>query len=457
VSRRLLQITSLDRAAGGLVLTLGVIIIVLIFLVSQLGVRVRADFADNQIGPFSPLQLSFSVPVNPKAVEPLLTLDPEAAGRFEWLNSKTMRFLPTSPLRPDTIYKLQLGPGKVGENGEGLRNHLTWSFSIRPPTITYLAFPGGKSEIWITDKEGTSPHRLFEFATSIFDFDASPNGEFIVFSAFNAQKGLDLWMVDRKGESPAKLLDCGTGRCSTPSISPDSARVAYTRQAPGLTPSDAPGAPRIYMIDLQNKQDRPLFEDSQLLGYGPRWSPNGKWISSYDSLQDVIRVVSLETGKQVLLPSVIGTYLSWSPDNNRLAFTNVEKTPSGLRTVINIADFETGKVDDLLGLHDLSDFGYAELAWSPVDTNQLLMGMRPNPDQPAVGLWLIDLTTLGGPAIADTEGLVCQAPSWDAWGKSIVFQQFQLGQAASSEISFWQSGMDQPRVLAQGLSPCWLP
>jgi hypothetical protein len=43
------------------------------------------------------------------------------------------------------------------------------------------------------------------------------------------------------------------------------------------------------------------------------------------------------------------------------------------------------------------------------------------------------------------------------WGNAILFQQFQLGQASQPEISFWQSGMDEPRIVAQGLSPRWLP
>jgi Tol biopolymer transport system component len=397
------------------------------------------------------------MPVDPKAVEPLLSLDPGTAGRIEWLDAKSMQFLPSSPLLPDTVYEVKLNSGEIGQSGELLRDDQSWTFSIRPSLIAYLAFPDEGSEIWVVDKDGSSPRRLFEIETSVFDFDTSSNGEFIVYSAFNGQKGLDLWFVDRNGVSSTKLLDCGTGRCSTPSISPDSKRVAYTREAPGLSPTDAPGAPRIFILGLENKQDGPLFEDSQILGYGPRWSPDGKWLSSFDGLQDLIRVVSFETGEQVLLPSMIGTTLSWSPDSNRLAFIDVKDTPSGPRTVVNIADFKTGEIKNLLGLRDALDFGYGALAWSPVKEDQLVIGMRPLPDDPSHGLWLIDIDTIGGTKIAYEKGVTYQSPRWDLWGNAILFQQFQLGQASQPEISFWQSGMDEPRIVAQGLSPRWLP
>jgi hypothetical protein len=85
--------------------------------------------------------------------------------------------------------------------------------------------------------------------------------------------------------------------------------------------------------------------------------------------------------------------------------------------------------------------------------------MRPLPDDPSHGLWLIDIDTMtiGGIAVAYEKGMTYQMPHWDAWGRAILFQQFKLGEAAQPQISFWESGMDAPRVVAEGLSPCWLP
>ncbi|MEW6401123.1 MAG: Ig-like domain-containing protein [Chloroflexota bacterium] len=451
------QLTSLDHAAGGLGIGIIALILATILLGSQIGIRVSTDFADGEVGPLSPLTLTFSTPVNAGDVEPLLALDPKTAGRVDWLDTTTMQYTPTSPLQPDTVYRMTLRPGSIGEGGELLRKEQTWTFSVRDPLIVYQSFPENRSEIWAVDKDGESPHRLVETDLRIYDFDASPNGEFIIYSAYNEQEGLDLWIVGRDGKSPSKLLDCRAGRCTIPSVSPDSAQVAYTREAAPLNANDVPGAPRIFVVDIKSQQNRPLFEDSQVLGYGAAWSPDGKWITSFDGLQDLIRVVSLETGEQVVLPSVIGSYLTWSPDSSRLAFIDAEDTPDGLRTVINIADFKTGEVGNLLGRRDAFDFGYGSVAWSPADPSQMVIGMRATPEEPAQGLWLIDIDTLSGTAIANEENVTYQAPRWGVWGNAVLFQHFKLGEAAQPQISLWETGVGQPRILAEGLSPAWLP
>jgi len=454
MNMRLFQ-SSLDRAALGVSALSLVLIGLVVYLGHQIGVRVKTETLNP--GPLTPITLTFSVPVESGAVEPLVEIKPQTDIRLDWADARTLRLVPSRPLELDTVYELRLDPGMIGKQGEILRDGQTWVFQVRQPLVAYLASPESKSEIWVVGLQGESEKRLFEAETSILDFDASPNGEFIVFSQFNAQNGLDLWMVDRGGFSPGLLLDCGAGRCSTPAISPDSLEIAYTREAPGLSPNDSPGAPRIYIFNLQSGQDSPLFADSQILGYGPAWSPDGMRLSSFDGLQDVIRVVSIESGEQTPLPSAIGAIFTWSPDGDKFAFVDVADTLFGLRTVVNVADFTTGEVSNLIGLKDDLDFGYGALAWSPTQADQLIMGMRPLPDDPAQGLWLMDPEILAGTVIAYQEGVTVQTPRWDLWGKGVIFQQFRLGAAYKPEIGFWKPGFDEPFILAEGLMPRWLP
>ncbi len=156
------------------------------------------------------------------------------------------------------------------------------------------------------DADGKSPHRLGNFNKAIFDFDAAPNGEFLVFSALNDKQGADLWYVDRNGNSLRLLVLCGADRCTSPTISPDSQQVAYTREAAPITPSMPTGAPRTWVVNVQSEENRPLYSDPQIIGFGPAWSPDGKYITSYDGVQAVIRVVSIATGEQFTLPSATG-------------------------------------------------------------------------------------------------------------------------------------------------------
>ena len=62
-----------------------------------------------------------------------------------------------------------------------------------------------------------------------------------------------------------------------------------------------------------------------------------------------------------------------------------------------------------------------------------------------------------GILIADDPNYTYNSPSWDPWGNALVFQQFNLRGQYKPEISFWQSGMTEPTVIAEGILPQWLP
>jgi WD40 repeat protein len=292
---------------------------------------------------------------------------------------------------------------------------------------------------------------------AVFNYDVSPDGEFLILSMFNEQNRIDLWRVDRDGQNTQLLLDCGGGNCSTPAISPDGKLVAYSREAPGITPNSSLSAPRIHILDLANQRDRPLFFDSQIIGYGSTWSPDGNWVASYDGIQDLIRVVSIETGDQVSLPSLIGSVLSWSPDSTQLAYTTIERSDTGSVTVVMLADFSTGEIAYLIAEQSDLDYQYNALAWSPINEDELVLGLRPDPKDVSSGLWLVHPARLEGRMFAQEEDYSYNAPLWDPWGKAVVFQQIRLKAVNKPEIALWEPGMEAPRVLAEGFSPRWMP
>jgi WD40 repeat protein len=451
-----LKSLTLDQAALGLVLVLVVTIGLVLLAGAQAGILVSADLAEADQGPFEAITLTFSIPVSESEVETRFSLDPQADGRFEWPDAQTLRFVP-SGLQPDTLYRLTLRSGEVGTNKESLRREKSWSFRTRAPLIVYTTAPIGENELWVVRLDGGGAHRLVDTKNTVFNYDISPDGEFLILSMFNEQHRSDLWRVDRNGQNLEMVLDCGGGNCSNPAVSPDGRRVAYTREAPGLTPNSSLSAPRIHILDLVSGQDRPLFSDSQIIGYGPTWSPDGKWITSYDGIQDTIRVVSTETGEQVLLSSLTGGLPSWSPDSTRLVFITQEEGENGVITVVMVADFRTGEISYLIGKGNRLDYQYSALAWSPVNEDELIIGLRPNPAIPSTGLWLVDPRLLEGQMFAQEENYSYYAPRWDAWGKAVIFQQIRLGAAYRTEIALWEPGLSAPRVIAEGFSPRWLP
>ena len=348
----------------------------------------------------------------------LFSIQPKIPGNIEWPDSKTLHFVPLKPLEPDIDYRITLGAGSLGNNGLLLRKEYSGIIHIRKPQIIYIASVNNKNQLWIVDPAGKSPRPLINFDSTIFDFDVAPNGKFIIFSALNNKQGFDLWYLDRTGTSPRMLLDCGADRCSSPAISPDSLQVAYTRETAPLTPSMPTGAPRIRVVNVQSGEDHPLYADPQIIGFEPGWSPDGKYITSYDGIQELIRVVAVQSGEQFNLTSATGDMPSWSPDSKTILFTDVAQDSGRAWTQIKMANVDTGEISIWIGKNDDRDYQYGELAWSP-NSQDIVLSMRVPPDFTSRGLWLAQPDVLGGPMIAQDPNYIYDALKWDLWGKEL--------------------------------------
>ena len=448
----------LDSAAGLVTAGLLLAITSVIFIGHQIGIRVTAQLpANNIFGPYEAITLVFSEPVDESLAIERFIIQPEVKGKFEWVDSKTLRFVPLQPFAPDIQYTAGLTPGTLTGSGAALKKSQNWKFQTRSPQVAYLA----------TDKDGTDQLLTIDIKTSetipltdktfkIFNFDTSKNGEFVIFAAFNEEGGIDLWRVQRTGGSPTLLLQCGPDRCSVPTISPDDRFVAYVREAAAPTVDLAFGAPRIWVFNLETRQNAPLYEDQQIIGYGPTWSPDGTRLSSYDGIKDEIRLLDLVTSEQVIIPSQLGSPVTWSGDGETFIYTDIDTNDFGVYTRVYQAKISINEITSLFGDNDERDYAYNALAWSPVE-NKLLLGLRPTANDPSMALWLMDPSTLDGQAIVDQPGYSYNNPYWDPWGRAFVFQQFRLQGVYKPQIALWMPGFDQPHVLAEGIMPHWLP
>jgi Tol biopolymer transport system component len=446
----------LDVSAGVLAIVLVVAIGAVMMLGNWIGIRVYANSLDQEVGPYGPLTLTFSQPVDPDAILDRFSLEPEVSGRFEWADEKTLHFVPDTPLRAGTNYQLALSTGPIGANGEVLRKEQSWPVHVRTPKVVYLVPTNGPGQIWIADSEGKTSQRLDHVDKKIFDYAAAPNGDFIIFSGVNDSNGIDLWYLDRNGNSHI-LLDCGADHCITPAVSPDSLQVAYTRQTGPVSSSVPMGAPRPWIFNIQSRDNRPVYADSQIIGYGPGWSPDGKYLTSYDGLKKLIQVVPLDaSGQGFTLPCNTGNAPAWAPDSKSFVATNVAETLDGFRTQIQMANIETGEVSIWMGAHDVADYQYSELAWWPRE-DEILVSMRARPASPSRILLLMQPDALSGMTVADGVDSVYLYPQWDPWGESLLFSQFQLTGKYEPKIAVWHAGLQDPLVIASGTDPHWLP
>jgi Tol biopolymer transport system component len=377
-------------------------------------------------------------------------------GKFEWTDSKTLQFIPTEPYQPGIVYSLTFTPGALAKNNAILKRTQSWKIQIRQPLIVYLVVDQDKGRLWTVAMDSGESTPLTVDMFKIYDFGVSPDGEFIIFSAFNDQKGIDLWRVSRAGGNAVLQLQCGADRCSNPAISPDGRRVAYVREVAGPTPSVPYGTPRIYMFDLDTKQNAPLYEDQQIIGLKPSWSPDGTRLASYDNVKNEFRLLDLTSASQTTISSQTGGTATWLADSSAFVYTDIATNDFGPHTRIREAKMSIHDVTTVFGEKDKMDYYYGSLAWSPA-SDTLVMSIRSNKDKPEETLLSMSPATLDGWTIADQPGYIYDSASWDPWGKMLIFEAAKLKEAYDPEIDLWQPGMEAPRIVAKGIMPHWLP
>lgn len=449
---------SFDTAAVSLLLVIATLIGVVIFIGEQAGVRVRVDLPeDGIVGPYQTITFTFSEAFDSEMASSLISIDPVHDGYLEWTDTYTLRFTPVQPYQRNVTYRLLVEAGETASGGREVKQAQTWNFTVREPRIVYLRLQEDRYILWSAAADGSDPQPLTDETLSVISFDASQDGEFVIFTSRNDQGGVDLWRVSRNGGDASVLLDCGVDRCTTPSVSPDGTRIAYSREAAGPTPDFPFGSPRIWVVDMVNGQDGPVYEDQQVLGYNPVWSPDSNKLASFDGLADTINLIDFQTGEQYLFSSNTGGPIAWSPDSTKMVYTTVEQKEAGIRTQVRLADLSINETITLVGEKDTRDYFYYALSWSSRE-DRAVLSFRASEDQPTQVLWVFNPGLLDGIVIADDPDYTYyNSPQWDPWGEALLFQQFKLRGEYKPEIGIWQSGMEKSKFLIEGFMPQWLP
>ena len=159
----------------------------------------------------------------------------------------------------------------------------------------------------------------------------------------------------------------------TAALRPPFHRIAsrsLTHAKPHLLLRTCPSALHAHGLSMFKAEKIILFYfDPQIIGFGPAWSPDGKYITSYDGVRAAIRVASIATGEQFTLPSATGGEApTWSPDSQNILFTDEAASPDGSSswTEIKLANVATGDISVWIGKDDAQNYQYGELAWAQI-------------------------------------------------------------------------------------------
>ena len=168
------------------------------------------------------------------------------------------------------------------------------SGSMKEAQIVYLVGkPDQVKQLFITNITGGNPVLLSDAADNVVEFALSPDDAKAVYIVQTENLENKVWLVDTKSGVKNKLLDCDNALCSRPIWSPDGKRIVY--EYTNLSASNITGLGTLWWMDVETGNAKPVFQEENLPGANPRWSPDGKWLN-YVTSQN-IRLYNLETGE----------------------------------------------------------------------------------------------------------------------------------------------------------------
>ncbi len=452
----------IDWVASSVIIVTVLLLIGVILIGNQVPINIACQYPTpcDQVSPFGSVVFEFSRPVQTDQIETMWQTTPPVEGKWEWLDNQHVRWNSIKPLPYEQKITLQFIPGQVGQNGEKVSSAVQWDVMVRSPQIIVTRNVGEGQELFVFGLDDEpSRIQLTHVNGRVFDYQVSPDGEEVVFSALNDLKGIDLWIVQRDGSNQRKLLDCGADRCSTPDWSPIFRELAYTREGTGLDPSGPKGAPRIWILDIKSGQTSPLFADPQKIGYGPMWSPDGQWLSIWNGSQGGIEVVNRNTGDTLMLESANGDVGCWTQDSQFLYYSNMVSGEAGFRNVILRADISNRSISTILGGNvEGGGFSIDSPVCSPID-QWVAVTLQENVQIPGRQLFLLNPDEKGRISIMDDLSRIPGFYSWTPNGERLVFQSFIFGGYENdAEIWVWDWKTGKSEIITTGArAPQWLP
>lgn len=399
--------------------------------------------------------VSFSQPMDHTSVEAAFSIQPAIEGHFFWVGNRFW-FQPLVAFDPAETYQASLAGDLRAAAGETFTVDQSWLLTIREPDLLYFQPLDQGGELWRLNLNDESKTQLTRTDGNVIDFAPDRPGARIAYTVLNQLGGSDLWVMDHDGENAQELLDCGRDVCSEPDWSADGQVIAYTREV-HLPDTGGFQAGQVWTVMVTTGETAQLYQSEAAFGFNPNFSPDGKYLATYDTTHEGIRILDLGTSQESILPRVLLGSGDWSTDGSKLIFTDLVPAQNEPDVVIYLLDLESKDVQALFGDADTTT-DFSQPRWSP-DGSWLAVSLRPVNTGASKALWLLSLDGSDQVLIADEPSATFSAYRWDPWGQRLAYQRLALGSSSSgSSIWLWDWETGENQLLAEDAArPIWLP
>jgi TolB protein len=200
-----------------------------------------------------------------------------------------------------------------------------------------------------------------------------------------------------------------------------------------------------------------IFDDSQIIGYGAKWSPDGQWLSYVAPGSQGVQAYNVVDGRSFVIPSRMGSVAVWSPNSEALLVTDVQRSNDGGFAVHLLrARPESGELIDISGegeaIEDTSP------VWSP-DGQWLALTRKTAGESMGKQVWLMRPDGSEARSLTDEPEAHHAFPAWSPDGRHLVYQRFPLKEL-NVQPAIWLMNIETGEareLIVPGNRPLWLP
>jgi Tol biopolymer transport system component len=191
-------------------------------------------------------------------------------------------------------------------------------FSRDGKWVTYVSYPDGL--LWRSRSDGSERLQLTSALVAVAMPRWSPDGRQVAYVCFLPQKPPRVCIVSADGGASQEVQTDERHWPDDPQWSPDGKSLLLAFYPPGIVGTTPQFS--VVQFDLQTKKITTLSGSEGMLG--PRWSPDGRYISTFTADTRKAMLLELSTGKwSELATGTILQFPNWSPDSKYAYFEDL--------------------------------------------------------------------------------------------------------------------------------------
>ncbi len=303
---------------------------------------------------------------------------------------------------------------------------------------------------------GRDPVTLTTEEFGVWDYQLTPDGSQLVFSAPRQYGGSDIWLSDVDGTNRRALLACPDLACSRPIWSPDGQRLVYERR----NPAGEIVVSTLWWLDPVTGDTASVFQDQALASFNPAWSPDGQWLGYVAPDTANVQLYNLNDGRSVAIPTRTGALPVWNPASDVVLLTDVFQNAAGENfTHLMRYDLATETLIDLTQASTDLPAGDISAQWSPDGAWIAVVRRVYEGSNQGDQVWVMRADGTAARRLTDAANVIHGVPYWSPDGRYLVFQRYPLA-GSDSGAGIWlltvADGTIQP-ITPTGNWPNWIP